>query len=272
MEEKQKTNSKKKFDLTKLTKFQIYKLVLAGIVGILLLHFLITLWWVPRRDAGSPVLGDRMENIEQLENSWIRDTEAFGNDQSDVNEFSIFWNSGPVVYFNVEVNERVSRSDARSVATEIVAYFVDVSDGVAEDYNLQVVISRAGEDLRELRDENHAEVRAHTFAHQYALVEDILAHAEQYPTANNLNQVYRRLNEFRHVIIELSGEEGLAAMWERHGAVVELTAEQEDQLADQLGLSNVPSFRENRRISPTDMSRFPNFGVWNHNRGRIDWN
>ena len=262
---------KKQRKKLELTKFGMYKLFLASVVGVLLLHFIITLWWVPRRDAGSPVLGDRMEGIEQLEESWIQETEGFGNDHSNVYNFSIFWNSGPVVYFNVEVNEGVSLGDARSAAGDIVTYFIDLSDGVAEDYNLQVAISRAGDDLAELRDANHAAVREHALEHQHGFVEEILAHAEQYPTANNANRAYNHLRQFGNIIIEVAGEEELESMWERHGSIVELTAEQEDQLAEDLGRP-VPAAGEDRRVPSTDFSTFPNFGVWDHDRGRINWN
>lgn len=262
---------KKQGKKLELTKFGMYKIFLAGLVGVLLLHFIITLWWVPRRDAGAPVLGDRMEGIQELEDSWINETTAFGNEQSNVNSFSIFWNSGPVVYFNVEVNEGVSRRDARRVAVAIVAHFIELSDDVAEDYNLQVAISRAGDDLAELRDANHEAVREHALAHQHGFVEEILAHAEQYSTFNNISRARGFVDGFSTAIIATVGEEGLEAMRERLDAIVELTAEEEDQLAEELG-HPVPEFRENRRVSPTDFSTFPNFGVWDHDRGRINWN
>jgi len=264
---------KKQGEKAKLTKFGMYKLFLAGLVGILLLHFIITLWWVPRRDAGSPVLGDRMEGIQELEDSWISETTTFGQERSNVYSFSIFWNSGPVVYFNVQVDEGVSRSDARSVATDIVAHFVELTDGVAEDYDIQVVISRVGDDVRELIEVNHEAVRDHAFEHIHNIVETTLAHAEQYPTFNNINRAYENINiVYTGVIRTVVGEEGLEAMRERLDAIVELTAEQEDQLAEELGVVIVPGASIDRSVPPSDISTFPNFGVWNHDRERIDWN
>ena len=267
-EVQEKQIKKRKF---KLTPLKAYKLFLAFATGVLLAHFVVMLWWVPRRDAGSPVLGDRMAYIDELETSWITDTETFGNDLNDIDNFSIFWNSGPVVYFNVRVNEDVSRRDARSKASEILNYFVDLSDGVARDYELHVVISQPV-DLHELIEYNHAAVTQHVMNYRYERTKIFLSHAEDLPTATNFNNAYAHVRDFENAIVAIVGQEGLDDIRARLDNIVQLTADEETALEEQLGVPSIPTAQHDRQVPPTNISPFPNFGIWNHRRSRINWN
>lgn len=240
----------------------IATIVLVGVV-------LYNLWWVPRIATGTPMLGYRMEDIPEIDESWITATEEFGENQKHVDEVEIHATTGPVIYFNVRVDEGTSLKKARAAAAEIVEHFRDISDEVVPHYNLQVVISQG--DIAALRVENQAAVTAHSHEYLYDFAESTLDYAEQYPSSGNVQRAEVNINSRLTNSIRFAvGEEGLERMRERLAAIIVMTSAEEAALIEELGY--MPSYSPIMQVPATEISQFPNWGVWNDRRSRIDWN
>lgn len=270
MEERNRSIKKRKKPL----KFTvIYGIILFIATVALAGHVLYHLWWVPRAGAGTPILGYRMDDIPELNESWLRETEAFGGQQQHVDYVELFWNTGPVVYFNVRVLEHTSLSDARLAAADIVAHFIEISHETALDYNLQVVVSYG--DIVERRKENQAAVIAHVHEFRWRLAEALLAHAENYPSSDNVSRALNNIDVYENSIIIAAGEAELDDMRSRQAAISVMTAEQEAEWIETHGF--VPVYVADhggdiRNVPPSDISEFPNWGVWNRQHSSIDWN
>lgn len=254
----------KKFKGKQWLRFRhVYALMMLVVTGILVYHVVNLLVLTPRRDAGIPIHGHRMEEIEYLEAAWMTETEAFGATVDDVDYVSIFWNNGPVVYVSVRVEEGTTRRRARRAAREVIEYFIEVSEDVVLQYDIQVVVSYG--DVVEQREENHAAVIQHVHEYHHDLVEDILAWAETYPSEFNVDRAHNNIhNVFTESIRIAVGEEGLEEMKTRLASIDIVDEDEEEPL---------PRFPFNiRQIPPSNIARFPNWGTWNNRRARIDWN
>jgi hypothetical protein len=249
----------------------------AHIYGIILLiatiglafHVLYNLWLTPRIGTGTPMLGYRMEGIPELNESWVTATVEFGGNQAHVDYVEIFPTTGPVIYFNVRVEEGTSLSKARSAATDIVEHFIEISNEVARDYSLQVVVSYG--DIAAQKEENQAAVTAHVHEYNRSFAESTLEYAERYPSRANVSRAEININtRLTESIIIAGGEEELERMRTRFEAITVMTEEQEQALIDEQG--HIPSYSGLRQVPPTDISDFPNWGVWNNRRSRINWN
>ncbi|MCL1990381.1 MAG: hypothetical protein FWG67_05765 [Defluviitaleaceae bacterium] len=253
-----------KYKGKKRLKFRhIYTLTMAVITVVFAWHVLDLLVITPIRATGL-VLGTRMDAIEPLETSWLLATEDFGATLGGVDEVSVFWNTGPVVYISVRVEPGSSRTDARNVTREIVDYFIEVSDDVALQYDIQVVASYGN--ITEQIAENHAAVLQHTHTYNHGFAEAVLSHAEQHPSQANFDRAYGNINSpssrLLPSIIAIAGEEGLDAMRARLSAID--LVEEEDVY--------IPEFPQVHQIPPSDIGRFPLWGTWDTDRSRIRWN
>jgi len=262
----------RKLNITKRLRKPRFALIYAVILFVatialtwIVLH---NLWLSPRMATGVPILGYRMEGIPELDDSWLAATTEFGRTQTNVEDVKIFWTTGPVVYFEVRLNEGTSRRDGRAVATRIVEHFIDLSDEAALYYNLQVVISVG--DIAVRRAENQEAVTAHVHEYNWSLAEAILAHAERYPSSANVNRARDNINVFANSITLAAGEAELASMRSRYEAITAWTAEEEAARVEEDGL--IPGYSGFRQVPPSEISRFPNWGVWSNRRSRIRWN
>ena len=257
----------KQFKRKKWLKFRhIYALVLLGITVFLVWHVtnLLVITPVRMREAADLALGDRMENIQELEESWKTATKEFGATLEEVEYVTIFWNTGPVVYVSVRLEPDIPRRYARRAARSVIEYFIEVSNEVVLQYDIQVVISRG--DIEQQRIENNQAVVMHVHEYNHGLVERILAWAETYPSESNVQRAYDNINgAFTNSIEMVVGEEGLEAMRTRLAAIViEPVGEDDDPM---------PSYpADTRRIPPSEIARLPNWGTWCNERSRINWN
>ena len=214
----------------------------------------------PRREVGI-ILGYRMENIQALEEAWMRETETFGGTLPHVDDVTIFWNTGPVVYVSVRVDPGTSLNDARYVAREVIEFFIEASHEVARQYDIQVVVSYG--DVAEQRAANHTAVAQHVHDYHHQLVEAILAHAEQYPNEFNIHRASENLSAFAYSITVAVGESGLEEMRARLNGLV----------AVDLAIGNeMPVYAGERQVPPSNISEFPNWGTWSNERSSISWN
>jgi hypothetical protein len=251
----------------------IYGIILFIATVTLMGHVLYHLWWSPRMETGVPILGYRMSDLSEIDESWLTETEEFGGNQEYVDYVELLWAKGPVIYFNVRVEEETSLRNARLAATEIVEHFIEISDEVALDYNLQVVVSYG--DIAQRKEENQAAVTAHVHEYYWSLTEAILAHAEAYPSSANVDRAERNINAFANSILLSAGEDELDSMRARHAAIKVMTVDQEAESVAEHGF--IPVYVADhsgdvRRVPPSEISEFPNWGVWNNQRSRIDWN
>lgn len=262
----------KKLNITKRIKKPsfalIYGMILFVATIVLVWSVLYNLWWIPKSSTGTPVLGYRTEDITELDEAWITATEEFGGNQTNVDEVEIFSTTGPVIYFDVRIIEGTSRENARVAATEIVEYFIEISDEVALDYNLQVAVSYG--DIAELKKENQAAVTAHVHEYYWSLTEAILAFAEEVPSSDNVKRAYDNLIAYENSIILSAGEDELARMRSRQEAITVMTPEQEVSMVEEEG--QIPRYNNSRQVPPTEISQFPNWGSWNGQSSTIDWN
>lgn len=259
--------NKRKFRL----KFrQIYALFLFLVTAILAWHVVNLLVLTPMRETGVLAHGYRMENIQPLEKSWMRESENFGETLNQVDYVSIFWNIGPVVFVNVRVEPETNLSDARSAATEIVEHFIEASNEVLLYYDIQVVVSYG--DVAQQRRENQEAVNQHVHEYNHNIVEAILAHAEEWPSEYNVHRAQTNINNvFTNSIKAAVGEEGLEDMRARLEAldvVVEEVEHENDE--NQEFMPRFP--RVTRQITQSNIADFPNWGTWDNNRSRMIWN
>ncbi|MCL2559167.1 MAG: hypothetical protein FWE07_01655 [Turicibacter sp.] len=245
--------------------------VFAGVV-------LYQLWWQPRVATGNPIFGYRMEEMPELNEAWLSATEEFGGNQVHVDYVEVIWMSGPVIYFNIRVEEGISLSEAHSAAVPILEYFIETSNEAALDYSLQVVVSY-GEiayldgdgNLAGLRADNQREVAAHTHEYHRSFAESTLEYAERYPSRANMTRANDNINSlFTASILAAGGEEELESMRTRFAAITPMTDEEESAFIESQGY--IPEYSGVWQVPPTNISDFPNWGVWNNRRSRIDWN
>ena len=268
MEKNRKQHKGKKW-----LKFRhVYTVIMLLITAYFAWHVIDLLVITPRQQTGTLALGYRMENIQDLENSWMTATENFGMTLDQVDDISVFWNTGPVVFVSIQFESGTERRDARGTATEVIEYFIEVSNEVALQYDIQVVISDG--DAAEQRGEHHDAVVAHVHEYNLDLVERILTHAEQYPSEYNVHRAYRNINAFANSIRNVNGEEGLEEMRTRH-AVIEVVVEpdgyEEDEYGEETEVETLPRYPGERQIPPSNITDFPNWGTWNNDRSRIIW-
>ena len=255
-----RTKKKSKFQL----KFgHVYALGLLVVTLGLGLHVLNLLVLTPMRATGVLAHGYRMENIQQLEASWKNDTQAFGLTLSQVEAVSIFWNTGPVVFVSVSFESGASLGDARGVATEIIEYFIEVSDDAVLQYNIQVVISYG--DVTNQLDENQVALTQHVHEYNHEFAEATLAHAEQHPSDFNVDRARRNINDlFTNSIVIVVDTDGLEAMRARLEAIEVAPGDDEND--------NVLRYPGIRQIPQSNLVDFPNWGTWDNARSRMIWN
>jgi len=281
-------NNRKKHKGKKRLKFRhIYALIMLLVTAYFVWHVVDLLAFAPNRDRGVIALGYRMDEIQPLEESWLTATETFGATLSNVDYVSIFWNSGPVVYVSVRVHWGTALDHARGAATEIVEHFIAVSNEVALQYNIQVVVSYG--DTEEQMAENQAALVRFVHEYNHGFAERTLAWAEQYPSQANFERARYNINSRLIASIrEIVGEGGLQGMRARLDAI-----EVVDQVGDGYGdyedgaygnedegnededsssSTLMPSYPGVLQIPRSHLTDFPNWGTWNNQRSRIIWN
>ena len=139
----------------------------------------------PLKVAGQPVYGYRTEDLQTISQDAISKAEQVGEGQSGLESVTITV-QGPVVYVDVRVGDGVNIDDARAAAQASANELLTQAKDVITDYNLQLVVSTG--DINEEAATNREEELAYIKEHDLAIVEQIVANAEKYPTATNIQR------------------------------------------------------------------------------------
>ena len=257
----------KPFKWKKWVKFRhVYALILFLITALLAWHIINLLVLTPMRETGETAHGSRMDNIDEYDEAWEEATVEFAQTLDDVDYVDIDWRRGPVIYVNVRVEPGTTRRYSRRAARAVVENFIENSNDVALQYDIQVVVSYG--DIREMREEHHEALRHHVHSYNHDLVERILAWAEEYPSATNVARAESNINIFSASIVAIVEEEGLEEMRAR---VASLDGGVDEPFEDE-DFEPMPSFEaEIRQIPQSEISRFPIWGTWSNDRERIVW-
>lgn len=244
-----------------LTKKQIVLYSYIGILAVVTVLFgynvLNYFYLEPMKEAGKPMYGHRTENLQTISESVLSKAEQVGASKSGVSSVTVSV-EGPVVYFDVRVNDGVDIEDAQAAAEAAAnALLADAGD-IANDYNLQLVVANG--DIEALGAANREEELAYVKEHDIAIVEEIIANAEKYPTAANIQRANANIK-----VIKKSYEEEAAAFQARIDALTELTAEQEEALGE------IPTLVVDTQIKPTTISTFPSWGAYDRNSETYNW-
>lgn len=263
-----------KIKTKKRLKFRhIYALIMVAVTAYLG-YFVLDMLVLTPMNATGIILGMRMDEHTPLEISWLRDAEVYGEALEDVESVTVFWNSGPVVYVIVRVDEGVGRGDARRRARSTVEHFIELSDGVASTYDIQVVVTQG--DVSEQFSVNQAgirehiheeELREHVHQYNYEFVQAVLAHAEAFPSEANVERARANIvltqSRLRPSILIVAGDAGLAELIRRVESIEIATAEEG---------ADMPAYPRSHQIPQSSIARFPNWGTWDNDRGNIIWN
>jgi len=261
-------NSGFKFKFKKRLKFRhIYAIFMLG-VTIAFAWSVINLLVIEPIRAEGLLLGNRMDGIDELNEDWLRQVEVFGSSHDDISYVEIFWNRGPVVYVSVRFDVGIRRSDARRAARDVMEYFRDISDETFTQYNFQIVISYG--DIEQQRKENEAAILENVHRQNYEFGMRVLQWAEEHRSAENIQRA--RINftspdsRVRPSVIEIVGEDGWQELVERIDNIVEVHQSTDEDAPP------IPRYPGTLRVEQTNISNFPNWGAWDHNRNRITWN
>ena len=214
------------------SKKEVWFYGLLGVLGVLtvLLAYdaLDYFYLAPAKSAGKPLYGDRTENLVTIEDSMISSTRTYGLNQSGVAEVDILVN-GPIIYIDVRVTPNTDLTMAQASAEKISDYLIDeinkVNKDAAKEYNFQLVVSSGN--LIQLAEENRVAELEHIKENDIRIVEEVVAYAEEYPTAANI----QRANKNIEVILKPYPEE-VKKFQARVKQLVEYTAEEEEALGE----------------------------------------
>lgn len=277
MEKNRATIKMRKFGF----KFRhLYALIMIAVTGFFAWHAFDLLVLTPARLTGNAPLGYRMDEIDYMEDFWMREVEEFGATLLDVDYVEVIWMGGPVIYVSIRVFPDTPLSYARRDAREIIEYFIDITGGIATQYNLQVVLSHGVIAERDERGivvdgilyHNQAAVIRHVHEYNAGFAERTLAHAEIYPSQANFDRAYGNINSFlRASIIEVVGESGLRDLQARLDAIEIFTVNLEDEDEDNDEEVYMPWYQPTLQIEQSRISEFPNWGAWSNDNNRIIW-
>lgn len=215
----------------------------------------------PIKASGKPQYGDRLNDLTPVSESIINDAVSYGNGQSGVKTVDITV-EGMVVYIDVRVDSTTAIATAKASAEKISDYLITAMDKAnansSNAYNFQLVV--ANEDPQALVDKNRAEELEYIKNHDVAVVEQVIAYAEEYPTATNLDRANKNI-----VYLEKTYPEEAAAFQKRVAALTELTAEQEEALGE------IPTLEVEKEIKPSSIAEYPSWGTLNKETNKYDW-
>lgn len=255
--EEAKKTSKKRNLTKKQTVLYSYIGVLA-VVTVLFGYNLLNYFYLdPMKAAGQPVYGYRTEKLEPISDAIISKAKEVGSSQSGVKEVSIKV-QGPLVYFDIRVNDGVDVQKARAAAEAAANEFLSQAGDIANNYTLQLITSVG--DIKELATKNREEELAYIKQHDIAIIELIVANAEKYPTAANIQRAKDNIN-----LMPQEYSQEATVFNERIKALKELTAEEEEALGE------IPYLEVDQTIKPTDISSYPSWGVYDKTTKKFIW-
>lgn len=259
--EKTKTTTSKTNRSKKEIAFYSFIGVLA-VVTVLFAYNIIDYFYIePTKLAGKPLYGDRLEDLVPVDDAVINDAQSYGTSQPGVNSVKITI-EGMIAYIDVRVDSTTDVETAKSSAENISNYFISAINNAnadsSKEYNFQLVVSN--EDPQALEDKNRTEELEYIKAHDISIVEQVVAYAEKYPTATNIERANKNI-----AYMQTSYPDEAAAFQQRVDNLTELTAEQEEALGE------IPTLEVDKEIKPSTIAQYPSWGTLNTETGQYEW-
>lgn len=271
---KEKTNSsqtetqnKKSDKPKKASKFQTKYTVFYGLIAVLAVCTVIVAYQGvnyfvlgPMSFSGAPVYGYRTEGLPEILESDLTKTTEFAKAQDNVKDASIKV-SGPVIYINVLVNEETELEAAKSAATKTADQLLETvkledEKTLYDAYDLQLVVYN--KDPETLRQENRDAELEYITEFDTAIVEEIVAHAEAYPTAETIDRAKRNIALLRDGEVK-------DAFNARVGELTEWTAEKMEEVGE------IPEKVVNQDIPQSDLASYPSWGTYSPQTDKYVW-
>ena len=261
VKEKTKTTTSKTHRSKKEIAFYSFIGVLA-VVSLLFAYNIIDYFYIePTMLAGKPLYGDRLEDLVPIDDAIIKDAESYGSSQPGVNSVKVTI-EGMIVYIDVRVDSTTGVETAKSSAENISNYLISAIDNTnadsSKEYNFQLVVSN--EDPTLLSETNRAEELEYIKSHDISIVEQVVAYAEEYPTATNIERANKNI-----AYMQQTYPDEAAAFQQRVDNLTELTAEQEEALGD------IPALEVDKEIKPSTIADYPSWGTLNAETAQYDW-
>ena len=113
--------------------------------------------------------------------------------------------------------------------------------------------------MEQLLESNREAEDLYVKEHKVSIVETIIAHTEQYPTAENMQRSQANIN-----ILNKKYPEEAQAFQERIDALREYTAEEQEAL-------DIPTLIVDQTVPTSDLSDFPSWGVYHLESSKAQW-
>ena len=139
----------------------------------------------------------------------------------------------------------------------------------SQEYSFQLVVSTG--DVKALTDANREQELEYYKQHRLDIVEQIVAHAEESPTQENIDRAKNNIKVMPKDYNKKTGEyeyrykEEKEAFDARIEALTVLTAEEEEALGD------IPYLEVDQAIKPTEISDYPSWGAYDKNTQSFVW-
>lgn len=211
----------------------------------------------PLRQAGKPVYGQRLSELMPLDSTLIQSIETMGRSQEGIADVQISV-QGDIVYLQVNVDSTFSLEQAQQETESLAQTFIQEMGETLEGYTLQLVVS-SGETDKLLEMNREAEL-AYIKAHDVAIVEQVVAHTEKYPTVANIERSQANIN-----LLKKSYPEEAEVFQTRLNALTPYTAEEEEKVG------NIPTLVVNQIIQTSDIADYPTWGVWDVETSTVQW-
>ena len=257
---------KEKYNVFLVTTFTIVILILMGFTGYIGYKALDFFVLQPASHSGNPVYGYRLEDLPEISTATLDEATTFGLEQKGV-EAVTFDVRGQVIYLTVKVASdtelKVARSSAEAMATELQKK-LDNKD-LYRVYDLQVVVYN--DDPLALKEANREEEITYVRKFNNEIVEEILAHAEKYPTVDTIERARQNillmpdfLDKEETVVNEVKDK-----FEARLAEIVEWTADEIEAAGE------IPEKVVNQDVPESELASYPSWGAYDSDKGTYVW-
>ena len=266
VQEKKDKSFKEKYNVFLVTTFTVIILILMGFTGYIGYQALEFFVLQPASHSGSPVYGYRLEDLPEISSTVLEEATAFGQEQKGV-EAATFDVRGQVIYLNVEVASdtelKVARSSAEAMATELQKKLDNKE--LYRLYDLQMVVYN--DDPLALKEANRAEEITYVREFNNGIVEEILAHAEKYPTVDTIDRARQNILLMPDFLDkeETVANEVKDKFEARLAEIVEWTAEEVEAAGE------IPEKVVNQDVPESELASYPSWGAYDSDEETYVW-
>ena len=214
----------------------------------------------PMQYSGAPVYGYRTEGLPEISETTLVDVEKMGMSEAGVESVDVKV-SGPVIYINVRVDQstelKAAKASAVAIADELKsAVTLEEEQNLYDIFNVQLAVYN--QDPQALKETNREAELAYVNEFDTAIVEEILVHAEEYPTAATIQRA-------KDNIVLLSEGEIKDEFTKRVEAIKEWTAEEQEEAG------NIPEKVVSQDVPQSDLATYPVWGTYNLAKDKYIW-